>query len=143
MDLSALNPKKKANTGAFLHLNHFGTGEPLYQYDDSITDPIEREKQKKAVGLYLMGMDSDYYQSKKHKTVNDILLSKNKKDAKTSEGMEIENIETLAQMTLGWENIDHNGSSIFSKEAVIALYTDYLWVREQADKFVANRANFI
>jgi hypothetical protein len=143
MDLSALNPKKKANAGAFLHLVNPGTGLPLYEYDDSISDPIERDKTKKAVGLWLMGRDSDLYAKTRHKNVNTALTGKKKSDPKTSEMIEQETVALLADMTTGWDNLSYNGQHEFSRDAVIGIYTDLAWVREQADTFISDRANFI
>lgn len=133
MDLSALNPKKKANAGAFLHLVNPGTGLPLYDGDDK----------DKPVGLWLMGRDSDLYAKTRHKNVNTALTTKKKSDPKTSEMIEQETIALLAEMTTGWDNLSYQGNSEFSRDAVIGVYTDLAWVREQADIFISDRANFI
>ncbi len=133
MDLANIDPKKKANTGAFLHLIHPGTGLPLYDSDD----------QSKPVGLRLMGKDSDVYARTRHKNLNSVIGAKKKSEPKTSEQIERETIELLADMTVGWDNLSYGGAEKFSREAVIALYTGMPWVREQADTFVSDRANFI
>lgn len=133
MDLSALNPKKKANAGAFLHLVNPGTGLPLYDNDDK----------EKPVGLWLMGRDSDLYMKTRHKTVNSALSTKKRSDPKTSEIIEQEAISLLTEMTTGWSNLSYNGSSEFSQDAISGIYTDLVWVREQADTFASDRANFI
>ena len=133
MDLSALNPKKKANAGAFLHLVNPGTGLPLYDDDNK----------EKPVGLWLMGRDSDLYAKTRHKSVNSALTTKKKSDPKTSEMIEQETISLLAEMTTGWDNLSYNGQSEFSRDAVIGVYTDLAWVREQVDSFISDRANFI
>jgi hypothetical protein len=133
MDLSALDPKKKANSGAFLHLVNPGTGLPLYDGDDN----------KKPVGLYLMGRDSDLYAKTRHKNVNNALTAKKKSDPKTSEMIEQETVALLADMTVSWENMSYKGQSEFTRDAVIGIYTDLKWVFEQADAFISDRANFI
>jgi len=133
MDLSLLNPKKKANAGAFLHLVNPATGLPLYDGDDNA----------KPVGLYLMGRDSDLYAKTRHKNVNTALTAKKKSDPKTSEIIEQETVSLLADMTVSWENLSYNGQHEFSREAVIGIYTDLKWVFEQADSFISDRANFI
>jgi hypothetical protein len=133
MDLSALNPKKKANSGAFLHLVNPGTGLPLFDGDDK----------EKPVGLYLMGRDSDLYAKTRHKNLNGALSGKKKSDTKTSEIIEQETISLLADMTVSWENLSYNGQNEFSRDAIVGVYTDLAWVREQADTFISDRANFI
>ena len=143
MDLSALNPKKKANSGAFLHLVNPGDGAPLYEYDKTTSDPFERDKSKKKVGLWLMGRDSDLYAKTRHKNVNTALTAKKKSDPKTSEMIEQETVALLADMTVSWENLSYNGQHEFSRDAVIGIYTDLKWVFEQADAFISDRANFI
>lgn len=133
MDLSALNPKKKANAGAFLHLVNPGTGFPLYDNEDK----------DKPVGLWLMGRDSDLYAKTRHKNVNGALTTKKRSDPKTSEMIEQETIAVLADMTTGWDNLSYQGNIEFSRDAIIGVYTDLAWVREQADVFISDRANFI
>ncbi len=133
MDLSILNTKKKANTGAFLHLNHPATGMPIYDNDD----------ETKPVGIYLMGKDSDLFAKTKHKNLNSILNAKKKSETKTSESIEQESITLLADMTTGWQNMSYGGNTEFSHEAMCSVYSDLTWVREQAEAFVNERANFI
>jgi hypothetical protein len=133
MDLSLLNPKKKANAGAFLHLVSPATGLPLYDGDD----------REKPVGLWLMGRDSDLYAKTRHKNMNGALTSKKKSDTKTSEMIEQETVALLADMTVSWENLSYSGHHEFSRDAVIGIYTDLKWVFEQADSFISDRANFI
>jgi hypothetical protein len=135
MDLSLLNPKKKANAGAPLHLIHPETGLPMYHDDDT----------SKPVRIFLMGRDSDFYQKVKHKNVNEALSQKKKTEQKTSEKIEQETTELIADLTVGWENLtyDEKGISEFSRQNAITLYTDFAWVKEQADLFVSDRKNFI
>lgn len=132
MELSVLDTKKKANAGSFLHLKHPATGEPLYDNDD----------QSKPVGLYLMGKDSDVFAKTRHKSMNEALNGK-KKTTRTSEQLEIEGIGLLSEMTTGWQNLSLDGNSEFSRDTIAELYTRMSWVREQANLFIDDRANFI
>lgn len=53
-------------------------------------------------------------------------------------------VRVLAACTIGWENIaDADGQAIAFNEAnAVRLYTDFPWIREQVDRFMAVRANF-
>ena len=132
MELSVLDTKKKANTGAFLHLKHPGTGDPLFDNGD----------QSKPVGLYIMGKDSDVFAKARHKSMNDALSGK-KKSTRTSEQIDLDGIGLLADMTTGWQNLSLDGNSEFSRDTVAELYSRMAWVREQANLFIDDRANFI
>lgn len=132
MDILQLNPKKKANEGAFLHLQHPGTKAYLYE-DDAQTKPV---------GLRLLGRDSDKFEQNLHKRVNDMISNK-KAAQSTAEKNQQESIAALADLTVGWENLSINGDSNFSRENAISLYSQLAWVRESADEFVGNRANFL
>jgi hypothetical protein len=57
--------------------------------------------------------------------------------------IEQETISMIAEMTTGWDNLSYQGNSEFNRQAVIGIYTDLAWVREQADAFISDRANFI
>lgn len=135
MDLSLLNPKKKANTGEPMHLIHPESGLPMY-HDDDINKPVR---------IFLMGRDSDFYQKVRHKNVNDSLIAKKRPEPKTSEKIEQETIQLLADLTVGWENLTYDALGIneFSNKNAVAIYTELTWLKEQADEFVSNRKNFI
>ena len=63
----------------------------------------------------------------------DIDLEANDKDS----------IELLADCTQGWSGIAEGSKEIvFSRDAAIALYTKYKWIREQIDIAIGDRANF-
>lgn len=63
----------------------------------------------------------------------DIDLEANDKDS----------IELLADCTQGWSGIAEGSKElVFSRDAAIALYTKYKWIREQIDIAIGDRANF-
>lgn len=51
--------------------------------------------------------------------------------------------ELLADCTQGWSGIVEGSKEItFSRDAAVALYTKYMWIREQIDIAIGDRANF-
>ncbi|MFZ9660174.1 MAG: hypothetical protein ACO29X_06475 [Arcobacteraceae bacterium] len=53
-------------------------------------------------------------------------------------------IELLVDLTIGWEGIKNEGVALeFTKDNCFQIYKNYLVVREQVDKFVSNRKNFL
>lgn len=132
MELLNLDPRKKANEGAFLHLKHPGNGS--YLFDDG--------DESKPVGLYLLGKDSDKYETIRHQNTN-TRLSEKKSPLLTSEKIEQDAISLLADLTVGWDNLTVDGDTVYSRENVVKLYKKLPWVKEQVDVFVVDRANFI
>ena len=125
MDFTTLDTRKKSNEGSFLQLIHPGTGLPLAENGVKI-------------GLHLFGKDSDAFAEATHRRNNKRLGVKSSTQL-TSEQIEAEGLELLADLTSGWFGIDGYGE--FSREAVIALYKSLPWVKEQADTHIGDRAN--
>jgi hypothetical protein len=125
MDLSTIDLTKSAEDGADLILEHPVTGEPL---DIIIT---------------LAGTDSSSYRMKQKEIQNKRItkMARGKKaDFSTSDE---EACDLLAGCTLGWVGIVESGKDVeFSKSNAKDLYTKHLWIREQVDVFIGDRANF-
>lgn len=123
-DLAKLDTAKVAEEGAELHVAHPTTGEDL------------------GITITLIGTDSKTFRdiSKSRATASlkkktrEIDLDQNESDA----------VELLARCTKGWSGITENGKDIpFGHENAVELYTKYLWLREQIDRFMADRSNFL
>ena len=123
-DLAKLDTAKVAEEGAELRVAHPTTGEDL------------------GITITLIGTDSKTFRdiSKSRATASlkkktrEIDLDQNESDA----------VELLAKCTKGWPGITENGKQVaFSYENAVQLYTKYLWLREQIDRFMADRANFL
>jgi hypothetical protein len=125
MDLSTINLTKLAEDGADLTLEHPVTGEPL---DIIIT---------------LAGTDSSSYRMKQKEIQNKRMtkMARGKKaDFTTTDD---EACDLLAGCTLGWVGIEDGGEELsFSTSNAKDLYTNHLWIREQVDAFIGDRANF-
>ena len=123
-DLATLDTAKVAEEGAELLVSHPTTGEDL------------------GIKIVLIGTDSKTFRdiSKSRATASlkkktrEIDLDQNESDA----------VELLARCTKGWSGITENGKDIpFNHENAVELYTKYLWLREQIDRFMADRSNFL
>lgn len=123
-DLAKLDTAKVAEEGAELRVAHPTTGEDL------------------GITITLIGTDSKTFRdiSKSRATASlkkktrEIDLDQNESDA----------VELLAKCTKGWTGITENGKEIvFSHDNAVQLYTKYLWLREQIDRFMADRSNFL
>ena len=123
-DLAKLDTAKVAEEGAELFVAHPTTGEDL------------------GITITLIGTDSKTFRdiSKSRATASlkkktrEIDLDQNESDA----------VELLAKCTKGWTGITENGKEVaFSFDNAVQLYTKYLWLREQIDRFMADRSNFL
>jgi len=119
-DLATLDTAKVAEEGAELRVAHPTTGEDL------------------GIQITLIGTDS--------KTFRDISTASLKKKSREIDldQNEAESVELLAKCTKGWSGITESGKEVpFSYENAVKLYTKYLWLREQIDRFMADRSNFL
>ena len=123
-DLTKLDTAKVAEEGAELRVAHPTTGEDL------------------GITITLIGTDSKTFRdiSKSRATASlkkktrEIDLDQNESDA----------VDLLAKCTKGWSGITENGKEVvFSYENAVQIYTKYLWLREQIDRFMADRSNFL
>ena len=123
-DLAKLDTAKVAEEGAELRVAHPTTGEDL------------------GITITLIGTDSKTFRdiSKSRATASlkkktrEIDLDQNESDA----------VDLLAKCTKGWNGITENGKEVvFNYDNAVKLYTKYLWLREQIDRFMADRSNFL
>jgi hypothetical protein len=131
MDLASLEPK----AGATITLRHPVTGEP-------VTD----ESDGKPVTIDIVGIDSPQFQARRRSIANKRLTTSGNRRAKlTAEDIEDEGIATLAACVTGWSaNLEFDGKPLdFSRSNARLLLTRLVWVREQLDEAMADRANFL
>lgn len=140
MSLLALNTASAANAGRVMPVLHPEDRTPLKNGDATMT-------------LTLLGRDSDAFIRAENTARNRSVeqLSENVKFSAAA--VDLEAAKTLAACTTGWTGIpkgwldgsDDETPAKFSEEAALALYTSpgLKWVRDQADRFIGNRANFL
>lgn len=95
------------------------------------------------VTITLLGADSDVAVRARNATTNRLLKNRGRTQI-TAESALDDTIALLAKCTVGWEGIGiDEDDTPFSQEAAAKLYERFPFIREQADEFVAERANFL
>jgi len=135
MDLSKFNLTQQAEIGADLHL--------LDPFDDPLF--YGSGKKEKPVTIKLLGTDSKVWRNKNRefqKKRTQKMVRNRAKNVDYSVSDE-EAGEMFAACTTGGGGLEDKGEKIeFSTEAAFQMYMDHIWIREQADAFIADRANF-
>lgn len=132
-----MNIEDLANTltdSAVLTVTHPVTGLPLKMKDDVL------------VTLSLAGMDSDRYRAADRENTNNRLKlrASGARVKMTAEELEAEALEIIVACTVGWTGVFDDGEEVpFSAANVRTLYTKVPWLRQQADVFIHDRANFL
>lgn len=123
-DLASLDTTPRADAGAELELTHPVTGAPL------------------GVTLTLAGVDSAAYR-KAQAALTDKRLGR-RSGKLTAAELQRDGIELLARCTLAWSGVVVDGAEVAcTADAARELYTRFVWIREQADAFVSERANYL
>lgn len=135
MDLNSLNTKVAAEEGAKLSLVHPATGEVL-------TD----EKTGKALTITLAGVDSDRYREADRRITDKRLATTQagRKVSLTHKSLESDQLERLVAATISWDGVGLGAETLeCTPDNVRKIYKELLWIREQVEAFVNDRANFL
>lgn len=112
---------------------------PSDYFELTLKHPVSGDELDAKIKVY--GKDSSVFQ-------NAIKARAKAQIARKSKDIDLEandkdSIELLADCTQGWSGIAEGSKEIvFSRDAAIALYTKYKWIREQIDIAIGDRANF-
>ena len=119
-----------------------------------LTHPVTKAelgvKEGAPVRILIQGMDAVGFDASMLKSValraSGPTIRGNLSD-KRADALAEENIETqareLTESTIGWENIDWNGSPLeFNRANAHLLYATHKWIREQVITFIGERANY-
>lgn len=141
LDLKSLDIKAKAEVGARLFFDH----------------PVE-EGVKLDVFMDVLGRDSEKYKTLQKenqlKRMNAKITSKKAFTIEDLNDMEEDDIELLTSMVIGFGDKDEKGEILeyvilegkelkYSKKNVTKLLTTFPWMKEQVQKFLWDRANFL
>lgn len=116
----------------------------------TLVHPVTRQPIRDAEGkeAWIDLHSSDSAIARKHqRAVQNRRLNMRGRGKIGAEELEAEAVDLLAALTIGWRLLALDGAPLdvpFSPEAARDLYTapSLAWVREQADEFAADRANF-
>lgn len=132
-DLATLDTTDAAEKGERMEVMHPTSGAPLMNGST-------------AIALILAGQDSDRYRVADRKISNKRLAtSRNgQRITLTSEGIEADNLQRLVACTISWQGVAWDGAEKeCTPENVRAAYDRWPWMREQAEAFIGDRANFL
>lgn len=141
MSLASLNTAKAANEGRILTLLHPDDRVPLL------------DAKGKPLTITLLGRDSDAFIRAENAARNRTVEGVTSGAKFSAAAADVQACETLARCTVDWSGIpkgwidgsDDETPIKHSSENAVALYGNpgVSWLREQVDKFIANRANFL
>ena len=141
MSLTSLNTAVAANAGRTMLVLHPTDRTPL-------TDAKGRP-----VTVDLLGRDSDVFVQAENIARNKAVEAIKEGVKFSSAAADLAGAETLARATTGWSGIpkgwidgtDDETPASFSFQNAVALYSNkgVAWLRDQADKFIGDRANFL
>jgi hypothetical protein len=133
-DLSKMDTARTAEDGAVL--------EPLFD-GSKIID----ETTKKPAWIRLRGVDSRESVAAQHAVMNRQLkkhLGRKSEVKTTSEELDVQSIDLLAKATMSWGGWYLEGKEfVCNVDNARLLYTRFPWIREQAQEFVNDRANYL
>lgn len=135
--LDKLDVKKSANSGAMLTLLHPVTGEELTDEGEGVSD----SKKPRPLYLRLLGSDSDTYRNAIKRRYE---KNRNKMNKRIDlDDAERKAAELLAQCTTDSYLIEKGAIVEHSFSNLVNIYLTYPWIREQAETFIGERANFL
>lgn len=106
-----------------------------------LKDPVTGEDTP--AHLLLAGSDSAIYRQAQHRVAN-TRINRKSRDRITVEDIESEQIAILVDCTLGWGGMVLKGVEMqFDRASVKLIYEKFPSVREQAEQFIADRANYL
>jgi len=94
--------------------------------------------------ITLLGMDSRVYKERTNSNLNKRLAKGNRAKI-TAEELEAETLDVLASCTIAWTGFNDTAGNPMPciKQNALLLYKSFPLIREQADKFINDRNNFL
>jgi len=135
LDLSTLDISSASESGAVMQVTHPVSGAVLTFGDG------------KPVSLTLAGADSERFRRAQRAATNRKLRANQagRRVQLSAEELENDALEMIVAATIGWQGISigADGDLPFTIDNARAIYKKLPWLREQADAFISDRANFL
>ena len=129
-DLENFDLAAMADVGAELVLKNPHDGGPLLVAGDPVV-------------ILMIGADSEV-RRKAERAILDRNIKLRQQGGITADDIDSSAIEILASCTTGWRNMRMGGDAVaFNAKNAAMIYRRFRWIREQADAFSADRANFM
>jgi hypothetical protein len=141
------NIRKSASEGAEFYLR-----DPItHKVIDMTIDADEVADYSKTPTFHMQGMDSPAY---RRAVAHRSAMRQNRrkqKDVPTgavileiADTMYDDECRNLSAIVDAWSNVENDDGPVeFSREAAYKMFFDFPWIKEQAEAFVADRANFL
>lgn len=135
MDLSTLDTTAVSDAGAEMEVQH------------PVTGAVLTDEAGNAVRVHLAGQDSDRYRKADRRITNKRLATQasGRRVQLTSESLEADQLERLVACTISWSGVGlgDQPSLPCTPETARQVYKALPWLREQAELFTSDRANFL
>ncbi len=155
-NLSDLDTAKASDEGRLLHFLNPGDGQPLWHEepeepeDGDFDKGIEGKPGKpgKPFAFLMAGPDSKAWkswQSRRFRADQEAIEKAKGKPIPDNFETRMERaVDLCASLTLGWETFELDGAQFeYSAENARKVFSRFEWMREQAERFVGVRANFL
>jgi len=110
---------------------------PLEEVEVNITHPVT--KKETDIVFIVNGTDSKAYRQ----AVRDVTVRRMTALDENSSEFDNDEIEILARCTIGFKGLQIDGKEPENTlESIMDIYSDYPWLKDQVDKFIAKKSNF-
>ncbi len=139
------------NLSKFAQADKSNEGVEMVLKDPATSADLKDEATGEPVTITLMGSDSSQYIALQRQ-ISDARLRRASgmrsglsKIIGSAEELEQDSIRLLTLATKGWKHVQlEEGKDLeFNPQNVTRIYTDFRWIREQAEQFIADRSNFL
>jgi len=122
--------------GTDMQIVHPGTGEPLF---DEVKDEETGKITSEPVTLRLIGQDSDIFKKASNRITNK--RSKMRPGQLTAERLSADTLQIVEACTVKWsDNLVLNGEQPTTAKEI---YQGRKWLKEQAEQYIYDRANYL
>jgi hypothetical protein len=134
LDLTTLDTSATSEAGVVMEVRH------------PTTDAVLKQPNGQPVTVTLAGEDSERYRRAWRESTDRKLKmqQRGRQVSISAESVEADAVEILVACTIGWSGIGMDGAPLeFSPDNARKIYARLRWLREQADSFISDRANFL